>query len=100
VLRVPRIIGAACQRHPTEKPVRLIRELIESSSCIDETLLDPFCGVGSALIAARVEGRLAIGIEIEEKYCEIAAKRLAQDVLPLKSDPVNEPSQLQLSRVE
>ena len=83
VLRVPRIIGVACQRHPTEKPVRLFRELIESSSCLDETLLDPFCGVGGSLIAARVEGRKAIGIELEEKYCEIAAKRLAQGALDL-----------------
>lgn len=81
VLRVQRIIGNAVQRHPTEKPVRLLRELIESSSCIDETVLDPFCGVGSTLVAAKIEGRKAIGIEIEEKYCEIAADRLGQETL-------------------
>jgi DNA modification methylase len=70
-------------RHPSEKPVELICELIESSSCRGETVLDYFAGVGSTLVAAKAEGRKAIGIEIEEKYCEIAAKRLAQGVLAL-----------------
>jgi site-specific DNA-methyltransferase (adenine-specific) len=82
VLRVPRLNSGAVT-HPTEKPVRLLRELIESSSCIDDLVLDCFSGVGSTLEAARIEGRQAIGIEIEERYCEIAAKRLAQGVLPL-----------------
>jgi DNA modification methylase len=66
--------------HPTEKPVALLRELIESSSRIGEIVLDYFCGIGSTIVAARMEGRKAIGIEIEEKYCEIAAKRLSQEV--------------------
>lgn len=68
-------------RHPSEKPVLLLRQLIESSSVIGELVLDPCCGVGSTLVAARLEGRHAIGIELEERYCEIAAKRLAQGVL-------------------
>lgn len=83
VLRVPRLIGLSL-RHPAEKPVLLLRELIESSSCIGETVLDSFMGVGSTLVAARIEGREAIGIELDERYCEIAARRLAQDVLPLE----------------
>jgi DNA modification methylase len=83
VLRCPRASGAAVLLHPTEKPVGLLRELIESSSRIGETVLDPFVGSGSTLVAARLEGRRAVGVEIEERYCEIAARRLSQDVLPL-----------------
>ncbi len=83
VLRHPRLNSRAVNRHPTEKPVSLLRELIEASSLLGETILDPFMGVGSTLIAAQLEGRRAIGIEIEERYCEIAAKRLAQEVMAL-----------------
>jgi site-specific DNA-methyltransferase (adenine-specific) len=80
ILRVTRLTGNAVTDHPTEKPVALLRQLIESSSCIGETVLDMFAGVGSTLVAARVEGRRAIGIELDERYCEIAARRLAQNV--------------------
>lgn len=73
--------GQGAKHHPTAKPVLLLRMLIESSSLIGETVLDPFVGCGSTLVAARMEGRRAIGVEIEEAYCEIAAKRLAQGVL-------------------
>lgn len=86
VLRVPRIDGGAL-RHPTEKPVLLLRTLIESSSCIGDLVLDPFMGVGSTLVAAQIEGRRAIGIEIEERYCDIAVQRLAQQVLPIGATP-------------
>jgi site-specific DNA-methyltransferase (adenine-specific) len=78
VLRVARTNGANTKRHPTEKPVQLLRQLIESSSVWDEVVLDPFVGVGSTLVAARLEGRRSIGIEIDERYCEIAATRLTQ----------------------
>jgi DNA modification methylase len=64
-----------------EKPVGLLRELIESSSCIGETVLDPFVGSGSTMVAALLEGRRAIGIEINEAACEIAARRLAGTVI-------------------
>lgn len=80
VLKVPRVNGNGRDEHPTEKPVLLLRYLIEASSCIGETILDPFCGVGTTLQAAKIEDRSAIGIEIEERYCEIAAKRLSQKV--------------------
>lgn len=68
--------------HPTQKPLDLI------SWCLSffpdaHTILDPFMGSGTTLRAAKDLGRKAIGIEIEEKYCEIAVKRLAQGVLAL-----------------
>lgn len=75
VLTYPRPIGARVQ-HPTEKPVPLLRELIEMSSKHGETVLDPFAGSGSTLVAALIEGRQAIGIELDEPWCEVAAKRL------------------------
>lgn len=85
VLRYQRPSGTAVNIHPTEKPVILLRDLIESSSRIGEMVLDPFCGVGSTLVAAAAEGRRAIGIEIEERYCEIAARRLSQEVMQLSA---------------
>jgi len=65
-------------RHPSEKPVGLIRELIESSSRLGEVVLDPFGGSGSTAVAALIEGRRAIVIELEEKWCQLIAKRLIE----------------------
>lgn len=65
-------------RHPSEKPVDLLRQLVEASSLIGETVLDPFMGCGSTLVAAVREDRHAIGIEIDERYCEAAALRLSR----------------------
>lgn len=80
VLRYDRPNAVAVTRHPTEKPVGLLRELIEASSLFGETVLDPCCGVGSTLVAARLEGRQAIGVEVEARYCEVAAERLRRAV--------------------
>lgn len=76
VLRVDRTNGGSAKRHPTEKPVHLLRQLIESSSSLGETVFDPFVGVGSTLVASTLEGRKSIGVELNERYCEIAAMRL------------------------
>ncbi len=65
--------------HSCEKPPKLIQRLIEDSK--SQIVLDPFMGSGTTLVAAKNLNRKSIGIEIEEKYCEIAAKRLSQEVL-------------------
>jgi site-specific DNA-methyltransferase (adenine-specific) len=67
--------------HPCPKPLSWMKWLVNLASIEGETILDPFMGSGTTLVAAKLEGRKAIGIEIEERYCEIAAKRLAQGVL-------------------
>jgi len=67
------------RNHPTEKPVDILRQMIESSSVFGETVYDPFAGSGSTLIAAALEGRKAVGCEIEERYCEIAVKRILSE---------------------
>lgn len=76
-----------CQRdvrqHPTQKPEAVMRWCLSLVPNV-RNVFDPFMGSGTTLVAAKRLGRRAIGIEIEEKYCEIAAKRLAQEALPLE----------------
>lgn len=75
--------------HPAQKPADLVRRLIEKH---EGAVLDPFCGSGTTLLAAAQIGRAAVGIESDERYCEIAARRLStpgslfggQDALPLE----------------
>ena len=68
--------------HPAEKPTRLVSRLLQVSGVAPGAqVLDPFLGSGTTAVAAKSLGLRCVGIEAEERYCEIAAKRLAQEVL-------------------
>jgi site-specific DNA-methyltransferase (adenine-specific) len=71
----------ARRRHPTEKPVGLIRKLL--TAVPGQLVVDPFMGVGPVLRAAKALGRPAVGVELEERYCEIAAKDLEREAAGL-----------------
>ena len=74
--------GEVVTGHPSQKPIGLIRTLIESTDA--DIILDPFLGSGTTAVAAKILGRKCVGIEISEKYCDIAAKRLSQSVMQLE----------------
>lgn len=67
--------------HPAQKPRDFVAQIVARICPDDGTVIDPYAGSGTTLITARDLGRKAIGIEIEERYCEIAAQRLGQEVL-------------------
>lgn len=62
--------------HPTQKPLPVMREIIEDYTNASDLICDPFMGSGTTLVAAKTLGRKAVGFEINKKYCEIAARRL------------------------
>lgn len=66
-------------KHPTQKPIYLLRRIIEASTNPGDLILDPFCGTSTTGVAAKFLGRQYIGIDIEEKYIQISAKRLQQE---------------------
>lgn len=75
VLRFQRPTGRQV-RHPSEKPVPLLRELIESSSRQGETVLDPFAGIGSTGVAAVLSGRRAVLVELDTRWAQLAVERI------------------------
>lgn len=83
VVITKRAVGDTFRVHPTTKPLSWMNWLVGRASKPKETVLDPFCGVGTTLLAAKNLGRKAIGIEIEERYCELASERLQQEVMAL-----------------
>jgi site-specific DNA-methyltransferase (adenine-specific) len=64
--------------HPTPKPIIMVSSFVERFSNPNDLILDPFAGGGTTLLAARNMGRRAIGVELDEAYCELIAKRLSQ----------------------
>lgn len=80
--RLPDVVQANRESstwHPTQKPVGVMSYVIGCN--VGDVVLDPFMGSGTTLLAARIEGRKAIGIEINERYCEQAANRMSQKML-------------------
>jgi site-specific DNA-methyltransferase (adenine-specific) len=78
---VPNIVRCGPPRervHPNEKPLRLVKHFVGLHATAGDLVLDPFMGSGTTLLAAKQHGCRAIGIEIEEKYCEIAAGSTAR----------------------
>lgn len=84
ITRIPDVIYAdktGNRLHPTEKPEALMLKIIQAN--VGAVVLDPFMGSGTTLRAAKDLGRRAIGIELEERYCEVAARRMGQEVLAI-----------------
>ena len=63
-------------KHPTQKPIRILKRMIQLTSREGDVMLTPFSGAGSEYVAAKMTGRKYIGIELDHSYCEIAAERL------------------------
>jgi len=77
------------KQHPTQKPEQLMLWCLGFLPKSAQLILDPFAGSGTTLVAAKRRGLRAIGIEINEQYAEVAAKRLSQGALALFGDAVN-----------
>lgn len=101
IISIPRVHQPSL-RHPTEKPEMLMQYLVMKSADPGELIVDPFMGVGNSLVAAKKLGRKAIGIDVEEKWCEIAARELMRtsfygNLTPLALDGAIAPDNQQVS---
>lgn len=67
-------------KHPTQKPIRILKRMIKLSSREGDLVFTPFAGAGSECVAAKMTGRSYIGIEMEKEYCEIAENRLSNTI--------------------
>ena len=82
IARIPDVImgkRTGNEEHPTQKPTAVLSTIIQAN--VGDLILDPYMGSGTTLRAAKDLGRKAVGIEIDERYCEIAANRCRQEVL-------------------
>ena len=70
------ITGASTKQHPAPFPLELATRLVRMFSFTDDTVLDPFCGSGTTMVAALRTGRNSIGVEIDPEYCRMAARYL------------------------
>lgn len=93
VYRLPKVSHANNPGHPTPKPIPLMESLLEDGTTPRWVVADPFAGSGATLIAARNLGRKVIGVELEERYCEVIAKRLENTPLPLMAPATVEVTQ-------
>jgi site-specific DNA-methyltransferase (adenine-specific) len=81
--------------HPTGKPLEMLFSFVERFTDPGDLILDPYCGSGTTLVAAKLLGRRAIGVELDEGYCQVTVDRLRQEILPL-SIPEPQPEQMRL----
>jgi DNA modification methylase len=77
------ITGASTKDHPAPFPLELAYRLVRMFSFINDTVLDPFCGTGTTMLAAMRANRNSIGVEIDPAYCKMAMSRLEQESYPL-----------------
>jgi site-specific DNA-methyltransferase (adenine-specific) len=73
------ITGASTREHPAPFPLNLAYRLVRMFSFVGDTVIDPFCGSGTTMVAALKAGRNSIGIEIDAEYCKMAEERLRKE---------------------
>ena len=85
--------------HPCPRKLNTVAWLVRWWSEPTDTILDPFCGSGTTLVAAKNKGRKAIGIEVEERYCAMAAERLRQEVFDFPTEPCTDAATSGVSQI-